>query len=251
MSHDHIGVPKFIEKGFSINNSVYCYNLINDKCYGNSIDRLGTKNNYYDEDVEKTLLANKIECQFSIFYNDFINAKTSDELVALVKNNNAVIEQFFSFMYLRSMKTLNEINKESITAKIFGDISHSELLRINSLINVNPFKIIGESYSFYPLLNLSSINFINNSVGYSILINQNEKISFFIPLTTNKGILITNNENLKNKEWTYIEKDALESIEHMNKTICRTEKVIGNGFIFGDAKVLVKSYIDYIKKIKS
>ena len=125
------------------------------------------------------------------------------------------------------MKTLNEINKESITAKIFGDISHSELLRINSLINVYPFKIIGESYSFYPLLNLSSINFINNSVGYSILINQNKKISFFIPLTTNKGILITNNENLKNKEWTYIEKDALESIEHMNKTICRTEKVIG------------------------
>lgn len=27
MSHDHIGIPKFIEKGFSNDGKVYCYNL--------------------------------------------------------------------------------------------------------------------------------------------------------------------------------------------------------------------------------
>lgn len=52
MSHDHVGVPKFI-KSFSIDDRVFCYNLKIDRFYGCSIDRLGTKNNYYDEDVEK------------------------------------------------------------------------------------------------------------------------------------------------------------------------------------------------------
>lgn len=29
MSHDHICIPKFIERGFSNDGKVYCYNLLN------------------------------------------------------------------------------------------------------------------------------------------------------------------------------------------------------------------------------
>lgn len=43
MSHDHVGVPKFIENGFSNDGKVYCYNLKVDKSYYDSINKLGTK----------------------------------------------------------------------------------------------------------------------------------------------------------------------------------------------------------------
>ena len=33
MSHDHVGIPKFIEKGFSDKEKVYVYNLMSDKVY--------------------------------------------------------------------------------------------------------------------------------------------------------------------------------------------------------------------------
>ena len=49
---------------------------------------------------------------------------------------------------------------------------------------------------------------------------------------------------------TYIESNEDEKVHRMNKVICRTEKVIGNGFIFGDVKELVISYINFIKNLK-
>lgn len=67
MSHDHIGIPRFIQNGFSDNGRVFVYDLIRDKQYSSSIDILGTKNNYYDEDVEKKILSSGVETQFGLF----------------------------------------------------------------------------------------------------------------------------------------------------------------------------------------
>lgn len=53
MSHDHIGIPKFIEKDFQWWESILLQ-FEKDKHYFDLIKKLGTKNNYYDEDVEKT-----------------------------------------------------------------------------------------------------------------------------------------------------------------------------------------------------
>lgn len=250
MSHDHIGIPKFIEKGFSNDGKVYCYNLKKDKHYFDLINKLGTKNNYYDEDVEKNLLAQGVELQFSLFYNDFCKANDSETMIKILNNNIKLVEQFFSFMFMRSITTLNEINDKSETSKLFGEIDHSELLRINSEINVNPFKIIGDEYSFYPLINFSDTHFINNSIGFGFLINKEKKISIFIPLNFKIGLLITNNQEIEKSEMTYIESNEDEKVHRMNKVICRTEKVIGNGFIFGDVKELVISYINFIKNLK-
>ena len=37
MSHDHIGIPKFLEQGFANDGKVYCYDLVRDKGYQTSI----------------------------------------------------------------------------------------------------------------------------------------------------------------------------------------------------------------------
>ena len=82
------------------------------------------------------------------------------------------------------------------------------------------------------------------------MINKEKKISIFIPLNFKIGLLITNNQEIEKSEMTYIESNEDEKVHRMNKVICRTEKVIGNGFIFGDVKELVISYINFIKNLK-
>ena len=37
MSHDHIGIPKFLEQGFANGEKVFCYDLVRDKGYQTSI----------------------------------------------------------------------------------------------------------------------------------------------------------------------------------------------------------------------
>ena len=37
MSHDHIGIPKFLEQEFANDGKVYCYDLVRDKGYQTSI----------------------------------------------------------------------------------------------------------------------------------------------------------------------------------------------------------------------
>ncbi len=251
MSHDHVGIPRFIEKGFSNNNEkAYCYNLKNDKGYCVSIDRLGTQKNYYDEDVEKELLAQKIEKQFSLFYNDFCGTTNPNIMTNILKENTKLVEQFFSFMFMRSKKTLNIFNNNSISSKMLGNLSHSDLLRTNLEIQTNPFKMIGDEYRFYPLINLSSKHFINNSVGFCAIENKNNITAFFIPLDFRVGILITNDDYLNGSDFTFIDPNGINKADLINKKICITEKEIGNGFIFGESKELVTPYIDYIKKIK-
>lgn len=91
MSHDHIGVPRFIEKGFSKNCQVHVYDVIREKEYKMSINRLGTKQNYYDKDVEENLLANGIENNFSQLYIDFCNANGISKKKEILDQNLELI----------------------------------------------------------------------------------------------------------------------------------------------------------------
>lgn len=250
MSHDHVGIPKFIEKGFSNDGKVYCYNLKRDKQYFDSVEKLGTKNNYYDKDVEKEILAQHVEQPFSVFYKKFCNTDDSETIIKILNDNIKLVEKFFSFMFLRSRTTLNEINNMSLASRVCGELDPSELLRINNEIKFNAFKIIGEEYRFYPLLNFSNTHFINNSIGFGKLETKEKKRSIFIPLNLKKGILITNSQDIDKSRMDIIALYKDEDVHHMNKVICRTEKEFGNGFVFGDTKELIDSYIDYIKKLK-
>ena len=98
-------------------------------------------------------------------------------------------------MYMRSKKTLNQVNNKSITAQLFGEMRHSDLLKLQSLTKTNPLKIIDEKYILYPIVNNSETLFINNSIGLRMMVNKEGKYSFVIPLNTYVAILITRDMN--------------------------------------------------------
>lgn len=245
MSHDHIGIPKFIQKGFSIDNKTNVYNIKENKSYITSVDRLGTEKDYYDEEVETKILAKGVEYQFSEFYHQFCSIKEYECLKNLVDSNVKLLEQFFSFMFLRAKKALEQVKQNCLFTILFGEMTHSLLLKIQSNINTNPLSIIGDKYSFYPLINFSDTLFINNSIGFGILINESKEYSFVIPFNTKRGIIISGNTNLPNTDLFYISSAAEEKADAINKCIIRTEKVLGNGFFFGTKKSKIEEYIEY------
>ena len=230
---------------------MYCYNLLNDKGYYTSTDRLGTEKHYYDEDVEKKLLADSIEYEFSRFYNIFCCTTDTNFMASFLNRNIKLVEQFFSFMVMRSKKTLGIVNDSSLSSEGFGDLDHSGLVRLNLAIKPNPLTTIGAEYQFYPLINFSSKLFINNSVGFCAIENNASMTAIFIPLNSRVGIYITNDDNFHNSDYLFIKPDRNDKVDFINKKICETEKEMGNGFIFGDNKELVTPYIDYIKKYKT
>lgn len=163
--------------------------------------------------------------------------------------NTNLIEQFFSFMFLRAKKSLESINNESITSLVFGSLSHSDLLRIQMAINMNPLKIIGDKYKFYPLVNFSKIGFINNSIGFGLMINKANDKMFVIPLNTRVAILISKAEEIEENDCLYIEPEGYEKADRINKSISKMEKEYGNGFIFGKEKDLICKYKSFIAEV--
>ena len=76
------------------------------------------ENNYYYDDIEKEILASGIKTQFGLFYNNFYKTTNPNKMKAISDANIKLLEQFFSFMFLRAKKSLETINNESITSVI-------------------------------------------------------------------------------------------------------------------------------------
>ena len=111
MSNSHIGIPRFIQDGFANSGIAISYDTKLDRIRKSPIDKLGTAIDYYDEDVEKGLLANKVEAEFAKLYRD-ITSTTNLELIRfIVINNKELITQFFSFMYMRAKKCWRKLIK--------------------------------------------------------------------------------------------------------------------------------------------
>lgn len=203
MHHSHIGITRLVQSGFAINEQVYCYDTIRGKAYYCSITRLGTKNNYYDEDVEN-FLADTVETQFGLFYKDFCGTKDPERMCTILSKNTELVTQFFSFMYFRSIKTLELANGGSLVSIMCGDLDHSDFLRIQSMIKANPLQMLGDKYYFFPMINFSKTHFINNSLGFGAIIKNKRVESFFIPLSARIGILITNADDGKGNDFLYL-----------------------------------------------
>ena len=244
MSRDHVGIPKFIQKGFSNNDTVFVFNK-KKKFYTSSIANLGIENDYYDEDVESDLLANQIEYNFSVFYKDFCNIKDPIIMKNLLDKNIKLVEQFFSFMFMRTKKVFDLVKNESLTSKFFGDFTHSDLLRIQTILNINPLKIIGDNYNFYPVVNLSQIPFINNSIGFGFLTDTQSKNSIIIPLNIRIAILISCNRNFVRDNFYIITSNFDKKVDSINKCMIITEREFGNGFFFGNNKKVIEHYATY------
>lgn len=249
MSHDHIGIPRFLEQGFANGEKVFCYDLVRDKGYQTSITHLGTQNNYYDDDVEKTILADDVEADFAKFYNSFCGAKNHGEMYEALRSNIDSIRRFFRFMFMRSKKTLAIINERSIISQVCGDMDHSELLRIVNKTAIDPFIMTRSNYSIYLVENQSKEFFINNSVGFCIITVCNGKNnSIFIPLNNKLGLLASSDDYYKQTLFVVTADDI--AVNSLNRRICINECQIGNDFIFGNNEQLLNPYISFTRNLK-
>lgn len=248
MSKDHVGTPRFIMEGFSVNNHAWCYNTINNKKYNCNISDLGVENNYYDEYVEKNILANDVESEGAKFRQEFlgiIDKKDNywgNKLVAFTHNNKTIVTRMFSYMLFRAKKALEPINKESIPKVLLGEISHSDFLGFQAVMELNIPKEMHNNYNVSPLvILLDEQDFINNSIGFAILHTG----QIFIPFDTKAGVVITPDETEENKiyQLTYP-----LNIEDLNRSIVRYEKDNGNGFFFSKKESDLDKAIEYFHK---
>lgn len=245
--HSHIGVPKFIQKGFSKNNSVAKLDIANKKIYFESIDRLGTENNYYTDTIEKQVLAMGVEANFSSFITKLKNEEKIYLTQKIIKENINSILEFVKFAYARSKRVFNKVKNENVTTELFKDFSHSTFLGITSQIDCNPLQMLDDGITIFVVINETEKNFINNSVGFGYNVNKKNKFSFFwIPIETKKGIIIKTYEE-KDLETTHYIADRLNYVEQLNMIMFLTEKCLGNGFIFGQEKKDVELFENRIE----
>lgn len=242
MSHCHIGVPKFIENGFSKNHKVAKIDLIRKKIYFESIDTLGTKKNYYDKVIENALLSKGVETRFSSFITKLKSEKKMYLTQTIIKNNIDTILEFVKFAYLRSTAVFESVKSGSITADMINNFSHSVFLAISSQIYCNSLQMLNDEITIFMVINETEKNFINNSLGVGYRISKKCNFSFFwLPITTTKGIIIKTFED-RDLEITHYIADTLNCVEELNEIIFLTEKAIGNGFIFGESEEDIKSF---------
>ena len=251
MSNCHVGIPRFIQEGFATSGIVVSYDTKLDRIRKSPIEKLGTSVNYYDEDVEKDLLANQVEAEFSKFYRDITSTKNPDFILSIVLNNKELITQFFSFMYMRAIKMVDEVNKISLSSAIFGDIDHSELLRIQSHIMVNPLKMIGEDYNILPFLNFAKTKFINNSLGLGAMVLKTGKVVFFMPLNTRLGLIFCDKEYSGDSEFFYAEPNNVDDVNRLNEAMVQFEHGYGNGFLFGNNKNDLKEFVEIYRNLEN
>lgn len=249
MSHDHVGIPKFIQKKFSKNNQVYCYDYIRKKEYYVSIDRLGVEKNYYEKNVEINILSNDIENRFAPFFDKYLkNDNSQNKLIMLLENEKLVIE-FLIFMIYRSKKYLSKINGESIINNTITPLNHSELLRY---LNDEKVKIIDNNSDFrcFHIINKTNEPFINNSIGFAFFKTRTNEEVYYMPLNLTEGLFITNVSDIICNVDGFIESESNLIIESLNEKISIYEKNNGNGFIFGYDMKSVQKYVNLFENKK-
>lgn len=240
MSNDHITISKFIQREFAINDQVYCYNFKNKKTYFTNIAKLGVQKDYYDKDVE-TFLAKVVEKQFSLFYHELLRTQDYNNIIALLRNNEKLIYEFLSYLFIRSQKTLHTINEESIIANTIDKFTHSDIVRKQIYLNFDPTVVINKK-NINLLINSTEKDFINNSIGFMVR-SVNACPIFYIPLSGQLCLIISDDKLNMNKFIYYIEPEKAEKVDKINKEIMLYEKEYGNGFLFGKNREQIKTYL--------
>ncbi len=246
--HNHVAVPKFIEKGFSTNDRVFVYNKKNDKVYQSSIDRVGVQNSYYDQRVEALL--QEQENRVAPIIARIINANNVEQKQDMVMESKEIISRFLNLMLLRS-KGMFELFLHSFAKEMTIEEKRKlcswflEALCCNKKIDI--FTMMSQCYEIHIVENrCNDVHFINNSIGLSLKLNKLGKlISVYCPLSSN--FMLQVKEAHYSDYGCYFYTEQNNHINEVNKSICLTENKAGYGFIFANDKVSVETYKVFCK----
>ena len=151
---------------------------------------------------------------------------------------------------MRSKKSLEEINKNSLSVRVFGKVNHSGLLRIQAVLQVNPLDLIGKEYEILAFYNFSKTHLINNSIGFGAMMAKNGKLVFFMPLNSRVGILFCERSFCGSSELFYADQTNETITKRLNEAIVQIEYGFGNGFLFGRNKKDLEESVKLYRNIK-
>lgn len=250
--HSHVGIPKCLQLEFSNKEQIQVYDFARNKTYSCNCDRAGTENHYYDEETEK-ILSEKVESSLGVLIKELRACFNNVEFTNCLQRNTDVLEAFFKFQLQRSKKMLEGVNKKSISTKIFGDLSHSEMIKILDKSDANILNMLEGSLFALRIVCDDDLFLITNSLGFYCVLDNKKLKYFIIPLSNKDAICIQSGFDKENpySHYTLDERHC----DYLNKSCYEFEKALGNGYIYAKEKFelekfLKKQKIEIISNLK-
>ena len=238
--HSHVGIPKCLQLEFANKEQIQVFDVARNKAYSSNCDRAGTENHYYDEDVED-LLSKRVETGLSLLIKELKACANNVEFANCLQSHTAILEDFFKFQLQRSKKMLEGINKNSLSAKVYGPYSHSDLLRTIDSINANILETLGNSLFALRIICDEQQYFVTNSLGFYCVIDNKTIKYFIIPLSNKDAICIQNGFNKEEPCSHYIMDERINN--YFNKMCYQFEKQLGNGYIYAKEKAELEDFL--------
>ncbi len=242
--NSHVGIPKTLLNSYSNSKSLFVCDLSRKKIYLSKPDKVGIIKDYYDDKVEQ-MLSNNLETGFGVLINAIKQMNKYYEMANYLNKNHAILEEFIKIQLQRSKNCLNSFNANSLTSKVFGELSHSAYLEIVAKVeNVNILSMIdGKLFARVCVANAAHC-FVTNSLGFYFVPNIETKSikAIVIPYESKKAIYIEGfNKNEKPASYYYVPDSH---ILYLNKLCYSFEKSIGNGFLISTERSELELLID-------
>lgn len=230
----HVGIPKFLINRFANEKKeVAVLNLLNKNKYYDTPKDIGIEKNYYTAQTEE-LLSKNVEAPFSSLLLELDNEKELYKKTYTLNENIKTIENFVKFQFMRAKVTLKQINEISVSASIFGDYNHSNLLEIASKMSNNPILMIPSPWQLL-MLEAAEMNLLNSSLGLYFVPETNISLInslkyIIIPISKFEAICISH--TLK-EPCSHFEVKG-EEVKKLNKLCLAFETYCGNGFLLAN-----------------
>lgn len=233
MAHhkSHIGIPNTLLKSYSEGNQLYAVNLKKGlRCYLTKPENAGVEKDYYDDETEN-LLSSEIETDLGAFLKELKVKGSMCEKVNFINSKHNILEKFIKFQLQRSKNILNFFNKNSLSSKKLGYLSHSDYIKfISKTESINILSLIEGSIFARVCVATECNSFITNSLGFYVIpdIEQKTMEAVIIPYSSKEAIYISNFDGDLFSHYEVSDKNLYT----LNRYCYDFENFFGNGFIF-------------------
>lgn len=223
----HVALPLNLICQFYNGNKVFVKDIIRNTQFAADGTNVGVKKGYYGKNCEG-FLSCEIEGPFHELIQKALSFSTNHEKTNFINANHLLLETFLRIQFLRSVQMLDSVNRESISSKVFGPISHESLIAImankpGSLLDL----IEGKKFARIVINESPDYSFIDNSIGFYTVNKEIKNLAFCIPISPNFLIYIGKADD---KLISHFYSDA-DTTKALNIYCLLTEKAIGNGFL--------------------
>ncbi len=249
--NSHIQVTQSLMRGFSFStkdgDKVKYLDLTDNEIKEEKVRLLGSQKFYYDEDAEEYLA--KIESDFGhVIYKIKLFSKNKLSNIELNSQDLNAIKNFFEYSLKRDPRLLKEINKDSISSKILGNLTPSNLIRI--VYEDKNFPKYFDDFSVNVLINNTNIGFIlPSSVYYPFKKHNYNSEMYILPVNGKTSIVLIHNNDyskfIDEKELFYLKMNDEPSIKFLNEAALKYSVNQDNSFVIGEI-----SELERLQKIK-